>query len=60
MRFSAKNMQNIRLAHPLWELAPPREILDPPLLAIKKMSSSVPPDKIHDNPFVKVALCTKE
>ena len=32
MQFSAKKLQNNRLAHPLWELVPPlRKILDPPL-----------------------------
>ena len=25
MQFSAKNMQHVRLAHPLWELVPPQE-----------------------------------
>ena len=25
MQFSAKNLQNNRLAHPFWELAPPQE-----------------------------------
>ena len=33
--FRQKNLQNNRLAHPLWELAPPpRKILDPPLKRI--------------------------
>ena len=32
MQFSAKNLQNNRLAHPLWELAPPHGNLDPPLV----------------------------
>ena len=31
MLFSAKNFQNNSLVHPLWELAPLRKILDPPL-----------------------------
>ena len=33
MQFSAKKLQNNRLAHPFWELAPPpfEKILDPPL-----------------------------
>ena len=31
MQFSAENLQDNRLAHPLWELALLRKILDPPL-----------------------------
>ena len=30
--FRQKNLQNNRLAHLLWELPPPRKILDPPMI----------------------------
>ena len=38
MQLSVKNLQNNRLAHPLWDLAspptPPRKILDQPLITL--------------------------
>ena len=38
MQFSAKKLQNNRLAHPFWELAHPLgKILDPPLLLVIKL-----------------------